>query len=392
MIKRCGNMTSVGYGCADLPFAVVYLCFGYAGMLILCSASILVYAVAQFCLTAQSKKLETKMQYRLLCITALFSLLVCMVGYGITIIYVAQCSTTTFEQPYFAHIISTIVIFFAISLLCIYSLMTLRVTLMLKGTIFELSKKWTLYFKYFITFLLVTFIVGTVGFSLPCLIDPKLTFVMYQIGSNCGSIWMLLYVINFTIIVVIFYNKLRLMSLHLYGDNKNKTCTDVDKNINTIDKINRKLNSNKNRKKRTVVFNLVIRITICCVIAIASSIIATVWIVVDSRWREKSNLFELIADTLIYPTDLLINGICLILQWPFSTNLYFKICSKCDRYIKRLCKRGCEFHYDLKSNITINIKSKTTINNVELQVTTGVPSRSATDNSEHAESIEDGQA
>ena len=158
---------------------------------------------------------------------------------GHSIIFIVSCIITIAGQ--------------LINLCLIYYLMAIRVTSLLKDSIFQLSKRMTIYFKVFIIIEAVISI-GCVTFVAMYKWDTRNKedgwivgnySIFLQLFGGLFVLCVLFYIINFIFVINVFSGKIKELSKELFGNNI---------------------------KSQRILYELIIRTVVCCGIAITSTI------------------------------------------------------------------------------------------------------------------------
>ena len=87
-------------------------------------------------------------------------------------------------------------------------------------------------------------------------------------------------------------------------------------------------------KGKEAMYNIAVKITYCCSIAMLTSILFLIISMLNSIFN--SNVVSVFA-YLLGNIDSTVNIICVLLQWEFTKNIYNLLCYNCDKKIKHCC-------------------------------------------------------
>ena len=123
------------------------------------------------------------------------------------------------------------------------------------------------------------------------------------------------YAVSFLFILYLFFTKLRLCAATLFKHNK-----ETQENV----------------------FDLAMKQLVCCISAILSTtvcgIMLIIWMLAETILNEYLNVnYTLAICYTLVGIDSAINSLCLILQWPFSETLYYKLCNKSHQCMEKFC-------------------------------------------------------
>ena len=88
------------------------------------------------------------------------------------------------------------------------------------------------------------------------------------------------------------------------------------------------------KEEQSCIFDIIARMLFCCSLAVLSSIMSIILCLINASFDASMVDFTFFTYCFIN-IDTCINSFCLLLQWPFSTNLYNKLCGKCDSKVKK---------------------------------------------------------
>ena len=307
--------------CDHLPSVVNIIVIILMSIAVVSNILLLTYALYKFTIKppGSGKLIESKV--KAICICCILSLSISSLCHTVECIeeFKAECPSQRYDSIFYQIAVYLDIIFGSIGFISIETLLAVRVIDALKGSIFEISKKNKTYICTFISIQILLTLIGLTILSIKSVIgawNENDSILFWRLAA----LWYVNYTANCIMIVVIFIKKLKILSKVLF---KGKD------------------------KAKEAMFNIAVKITYCCSVAMFTSIVYVIVSVLNSLF--DSNIVSIFG-YILGNIDSTVNIICVLLQWEFTQNIYNLLCYNCDKRIKHCCAKEFHGNNNIESN------------------------------------------
>lgn len=335
---------SNSYGCDNLDISVVISNLSFSVLCTIVSTTLTIYCIYKL---FNNKKI--KKHIYCLCVLSLITLSLECTFILICLILFQQCPAQRESNLLYLASAGLYVLMVLSSLVLIHGLFIARVINTFDKTMISIrgKTKKVLYFGAIIQGIL--FILNIIsGIIHTTATDPKIEQTARSCGIVLASVFTILYLVNFISALVIFVQKLTIFSQFIDdsdNNNSNSKNKDIDANKRKATTIAIKTKTTQTQVKigtesdvsvmQKRLYALISRMVVCCTWAIGSTLLSLImFTILYSQFTDSILGLSLLYH--IYSLDATINCLSLMLQWKFSTGIYYKICNVCDKRGKQL--------------------------------------------------------
>ena len=224
------------------------------------------------------------------------------------------CFEKGFDTPTYQYLMVAVSILYGLPLDLSFLIFALRIIDLAKGTLYELPKckakliysmcilHFVLYFSNLLFGILVFFINNK---SVLNIFIPVLRFY--------APLGMLIWNIDFIYLLIVAIKQFQL-------------CRQL-------------FNNNNFAKQNDIVFGIMIKLTVCVIWSFISSIFAQIVLCISFFLSNSSRIksYYVPIEIMIFNLDVLINMLCLSLQWTHFDYMYNNLCKICHNWMKKRC-------------------------------------------------------
>ena len=305
------SVTDVYKECLGLPTWVVIFMYFFISVLLLAILGCGIWSVHKSIILHQKK--EITIRFLILFLTPIiFFIITGITTSGIMIFYVEECE---FDPSNKSSILvkafwSIVGICYNTGLASLFLSFSTRLLYVFNGSIFEASKC----IKYYLN------IIGYSQFIFSLLLWIVLISFGITIVSIINGLILFSYIIHSIAITIIFEKKVKKLDDLITGTMTTTNAMDKKKSTN---------------KLHIQLKEMAVKLLICVFFALLSTLgTITITMLGSFGIGDDNRYFELFT-WMVFLFDVLVNSICLMLQWNFSNRLYFKMCNKCHKIVSR---------------------------------------------------------
>ena len=323
-----------GFGCDNIPYAVVVSCFLWNGFLLLGNVGLLLAAC-----NYSRKEATLKTAIKVTCTFTYLFLVLTSIGCNSILTQYLVCPSQRANSLF--YVISVLITILAIpsSLVLLQILFTFRFITSFEDSMLTVSKtlKFTLY-------LLCTIEIITTCLMPFCGIMAVIYYDAHGINNDNYQAYNFILATLFAILIVMY-----LIHLIILGINFCLKMKQFARINNAVD--------NNNDDNYNAIVNLTSKLFSCWLFAFVSTLCVNLLITIlfltninDTNRHNRYIGTSLLSFSMVN-LDSFVNGLALAMQFPFGSILYTKLCCNCDKNIKR-CFHSSTLHVDSASQET----------------------------------------
>ena len=110
--------------------------------------------------------------------------------------------------------------------------------------------------------------------------------------------------------------------------------------------------------KKQYFINTMARLSLLMIVVLISSTLCLFGLVTAAIF--PNDWWSAILGMMVSSLDMVTNGLCLYLQWPFATIIYKKICKICNNFMIKKCKDAVDSDIGIPDTVPMDSKARST--------------------------------